>query len=254
MKKDRKLWKMLRMILLVCDLTLLPAAAASASEQLPANENAGTKEISSENGIARAEIPVSVQVVDYTDSKEANVPEEVYQIKLTALDGAPVPADAELKLTGTSSSAFTIEYDRPGIYHYSAALDTSALNGADTAGQYNVHYDTTVYYITVSVLRTEEGTIGTTVSAHKGSENGEKTDLIFTNTYDPIPQTPTELSTEPTTENPPKTPSANPPGNNSPKGSSPKTGDQTPIEMYVVVMVGAAVVLVFLGRRNKKQK
>ena len=128
----------------------------------------------------RVEIPVSVEL-----SGEAPSPEETYTVVLQAVDNAPMPENNTLTITGAGTASFSaISYSTPGVYSYTVAQQA----GSHERG----HYDTTTYYVKVTVTVSEDGTLEAVVAARKDAQmTGEKQSIIFTNTYDPA-ETPTQ--------------------------------------------------------------
>ncbi len=215
----------------------------------------------SAQGIAQAEIPVTVQVLSeqenpIPDSKALQDQDRLWTIRLTAEDDAPLPANPVLRIRGNAASAFRIEYDRLGIYHYRVTQELSSLTAENNTGSDRWNYDTGIYYVTVSVIRAEDGATGTVVSAHRGSTAGDKTDLVFTNTLNTENESETNLpQTESETESQtnPSTQGENDPPKNSSGGKAPKTGDETPLTEYTVLLFGTGAVLVLLIRGRRKR-
>ncbi|MDO4620122.1 MAG: Cna B-type domain-containing protein [Lachnospiraceae bacterium] len=141
----------------------------------------------SADSIASATIPVSVTVGGNEGTAESDIPEETYTFVLEALGDAPLPEQQTLTVTGAGGDAFTIQYQHPGVYQYTLKQDVSALTGEKSSCHDRGRYDTTVYYVTVTVTNTDGGSFGVTVSAHKGGPEEDKTDTEFDNRYDPVP-------------------------------------------------------------------
>ena len=183
-------------------------------------------------------IPVSVKVSGGTPSSE-----ESYTLVLRAADNAPMPEADTLKITGEGTGAFpAISYSAPGVYCYTV----SQQSGSHKRG----HYDETVFYVKVTVTNGESGDLEAVVAAHTDAEmTGEKQDIVFENSYDPIP-TPTK-EPAPTTE-PTKEPEAGPTAapetvqketeTTSTSAKAVKTGDETDMTLWIGMLIGAVCV------------
>ncbi len=137
--------------------------------------------------IATATIPVTVSVSGEEGTLDTDIPEETYTFVLTAVDSAPMPSSDTLTITGSGSASFEIDYSIVGVYQYTVKQDSTNLSGENSTCNDRGNYDDTVYYVTVTVTNTEDGGYGVTVAVHKGSTTGDKVDLAFENTYDPVP-------------------------------------------------------------------
>ncbi len=172
MKKHiRRIWSVV-LAALMC-VALLPVTAHAAT-------------------VATAIIPVSVTVEGEEGTLEADIPEETYTFTLEAVTtNAPLPAETTVTITGTGSAEFSIDYERVGIYQYTITQDSTALTGDNSTYNDRGNYDTTVYYVTVSVINADDGSIGPVVAIHKDDPDSEgKVDgAAFVNTYDPVPYT-----------------------------------------------------------------
>ena len=171
MKKHiRRIWSVV-LAALMC-VALLPVTAHAAT-------------------VATATIPVSVTVEGEEGTLEADIPEETYTFTLEAVTAdAPLPAETTVTITGAGSASYTIDYEKVGVYQYTVTQNATALTGDNSACHDRGNYDTTVYYVTVSVINADDGSIGTVVAVHEGSDEGDKCDkLVFVNTYAPVPYT-----------------------------------------------------------------
>ncbi|MCC8067254.1 MAG: DUF11 domain-containing protein [Clostridiales bacterium] len=139
-----------------------------------------------ESAVATATIPVSVLVSGEDGTLESDIPSETYTFVLATTNGAPMPTSDTVTITGAGSASFTIDYERVGIYEYTLTQDSTALSGANSTCGDRGNYDSSVYYVTVTVQNLEDGTIGVVVAAHKNSTTGDKCDTEFVNTYDPV--------------------------------------------------------------------
>ena len=122
--------------------------------------------------------------------------DETLTVRLTALDGAPMPEgcddEAELDFPArdcrdaddkTLTKTFdTIVYTAPGIYEYAVTQDAGGRKRAD--------YDDTVFYLKVMVAWDTDGELKGHVSVRRDGDDGAKTELLFRNSYrrtDPLP-------------------------------------------------------------------
>ena len=122
--------------------------------------------------------------------------DETLTVRLTALDGAPMPEgcddEAELDFPArdcrdaddkTLTKTFdTIVYTAPGIYEYTVTQDAGGRKRAD--------YDDTVFYLKVMVAWDTDGELKGHVAVRRDGEDGAKTELLFRNSYrstDPLP-------------------------------------------------------------------
>ncbi|MCC8067078.1 MAG: DUF11 domain-containing protein [Clostridiales bacterium] len=139
-----------------------------------------------ESAVATATIPVSVSVSGEEGTLESDIPTETYTFKLATTNGAPMPASDTVTITGAGSASFSIDYERVGVYEYTLTQDSTELSGTNSTCGDRGNYDSTVYYVTVSVVNADDGSIGVIVAAHKDSTTGDKCDTEFVNTYDPV--------------------------------------------------------------------
>lgn len=122
--------------------------------------------------------------------------DETLTVRLTALDGAPMPEgcddEAELDFPArdcrtaddkTLTKTFdAIVYTAPGIYEYTVTQDAGGRKRAD--------YDDTVFYLKVMVAWDTDGELKGHVSVRRDGDDGAKTELLFKNSYrstDPLP-------------------------------------------------------------------
>ncbi|MCD8074688.1 MAG: LPXTG cell wall anchor domain-containing protein [Lachnospiraceae bacterium] len=194
----------------------------------------------SASGIATAVIPVSV---------EADGSEESYTFQLTALNGAAMPEEDTVVITGTGSAKFVVEYSTVGVYRYTVAQKVSETKSGN--------YDSTVYYVTVTVQNTDDGGIAATVAAHRGSAQGDKSEIVFEIESEPETEknTETESAAEPVTElTTDSTESVT--STEATDADSPQTGDDTPTGVWFMAMLTGLVGMLgaFLYRRREQRK
>ena len=113
--------------------------------------------------------------------------DETLTVRLTALDGAPMPEgcddEAELDFPArdcraaddkTLTKTFdTIVYTAPGIYEYTDTQDAGGRQRAD--------YDDTVFYLKVMVAWDTDGELKGHVSVRRDGDDGAKAELLFRN-------------------------------------------------------------------------
>ena len=154
-----------------------------------------------------------------------------------------------------------IEYTEPGEYHYEISQKSGSVK--------NIRYDQSSYEVTVYVLNDGQGGFESEVwASRKGS--GSKTDAIqFVNTRliakkpAAIPVITRIPTTKPTTALKRATTVQGRPGGSTTAvshsvktASSPKTGDNTPLEVFVGILVLSGVMaaaILVLRKRQKKQ-
>lgn len=150
------------LLLVLLYLTLLPAAAFAADP-------------------IDVAVPVTVKVTG-----AAPTPDETYTVRLEPLeDGMPMPGETadheDLTITGAGTKSFPdITFTRVGEYTYKV----TQLAGQNSKG----HYDSTVYYLRITIVNAENGGFDSYVSAHTDKEMLNKTEAIaFVNSYDAAP-------------------------------------------------------------------
>lgn len=122
---------------------------------------------------AVVKLPVSL-----TLSGSVPATQETYSFVLEAVDDAPLPEETTVTITGEGETEFpAISYSEPGVYCYTVS---------ETAGTAErAHYDSTVYYVKVTVLNAQDGGLEAVAVAYTDAAmSGEKTDIRFENTYD----------------------------------------------------------------------
>lgn len=186
---------------------------------LPASVMAAEKNV-------QVELPVSVRL-------EGDVPStaETYTIILKAVDDAPMPSESVLKITGAGTAKFpAISYSVPGVYCYTVSQNVG--------GHERGHYDTTVYYVRVTVTNAENGGLDAAVAVHTDAQmQSAKQDVSFRNTYDKAPSSSSGSSSSGTTA---KT-----------TGTLIQTGQ---INWPVPVLAAAGLVLILAGLISMRKK
>ncbi len=189
---------------------------------------------------------VSIAGIPVAVSLSGNIPkiDEEYEIVLKAEDMAyPMPSGSEdgvynLIVTGANTVTLPgIKYSALGIYTYMI----SQTAGTNELG----NYDDSIYNVIVYITRAEDGSgLESTVVVHRVGETEKLDEIRFHNDYEielpdeEIPGGPTEPPAKPT--DPPHVP---------------KTGDETVIWPYILLFIGAGILLVILGyTKNRKAK
>ena len=196
--------------------------------------------------------------------------DETLTVRLTALDGAPMPEgcddEAELDFPArdcrdaddkTLTKTFdTIVYTAPGIYEYTVTQDAGGRKRAD--------YDDTVFYLKVMVAWDTDGELKGHVSVRRDGDDGAKTELLFKNSYrstDPLPPpvtppyvpdkpmpkptpTPAQPAVTPVPEPPAETTVILPPAEPEPVETLIQTGQ---LLWPVPVLAGGGIALVAVG-------
>ena len=209
----------------------------------------------------RVTLPVSVI---YRNQNSAD--RRVFEYVLSAKEsGVPMPQETELRITvsnGVGRGSFGMsEYTEPGEYHYEISQKSGSVK--------NIRYDKSTYEVTVYVLNDGQGGLVSEVWASKNG-SGSKTDAIqFVNTGLTVTQ---HAATPVTTRMPAVRPTAalrrattvqgRPGGSTTAVShsvktvSSPKTEDNTPLEVFVGILVLSGVMaaaILVLRKRQKKQ-
>lgn len=196
--------------------------------------------------------------------------DETLTVRLTALDGAPMPEgcddEAELDFPArdcraaddkTLTKTFdAIVYTAPGIYEYTVTQDAGGRKRAD--------YDDTVFSLKVMVAWDTDGELKGHVSVRRDGDDGAKTELLFKNSYrstDPLPPpvtppyvpdkptpkpapTPAQPAVTPVPEHPAETTVILPPAEPEPVGALIQTGQ---LLWPVPVLAGGGIALVAVG-------
>ena len=196
--------------------------------------------------------------------------DETLTVRLTALDGAPMPEgcddEAELDFPArdcrsaddkTLTKTFdTIVYTVPGIYEYRVTQDAGGRKRAD--------YDDTVFYLKVMAAWDTDDELKVHVSVRRDGDDGAKTELLFRNSYrstDPLPPpvtppyvpdkptpkpapTPAQPAVTPVPESPAETTVILPPAEPEPVGTLIQTGQ---LLWPVPVLAGGGIALVAAG-------
>lgn len=147
------------------DKAAVPAVCAAVMAVCTA---AGCVEVSAEKSIYEAHIPVKVSDVS------GEIPEgTVFDVELTALDGAPLPEKSSYEVgIGTEFDLGPILFDEPGNFRYT--LTESAGDNEEVVA------DKTVYEILVTVLYRDGELVGAVTAANPGS-TGKMDEIDFMN-------------------------------------------------------------------------
>ena len=182
--------------------------------------------------------------------------DETLTVRLTALDGAPMPEgcddEAELDFPArdcraaddkTLTKTFdTIVYTAPGIYEYTVTQDAGGRKRAD--------YDDTVFYLKVMVAWDTDGELKGHVSVRRDGDDGAKTELLFKNSYRSTDPLPPPVTPPYVPDKPAPTPSAEMPDEVIPAAEPEPVGTliQTGQLLWPVpVLAGGGIALVAVG-------
>ena len=185
-------------------------------QMIPAEENA----ITFQNSYKAEPANVTIEAVKKLEG--GTLKEGQFTFQLKDKDGKAV---AEVKNKEDGAIRFeNLTFDSEGTYEYTI----SEVNDKQTG----VTYDENVYKLTVSVTDDGSGVLSAKVSGDKAT---------FTNHYKA-----TDPKTDPKSDTKPKTPAPDA------KNKVPETGDSSPIALYLVLAVIAAMSGVLVVRRKNK--
>lgn len=142
---------------------------------------------------------------------------------------SPFPSSSKLTLEDGKDGVFHIDFDAPGIYNYEIMV---------MPDDREITYDTTVYTARVSVKETDRGLDAYLFIFDKATQE-KQSEVRFENTLLP----PTEPPTEPQTH-PVSTLTAT---ESTLSGHQPQTGDDTKMEMYLLIAMIASAGLFMLA-------
>ena len=165
-----------------------------------------------------ARIPVGVQLNGEAD--------EQFTVTIQGEEGAPVPEQTTLQLSGGAAGAFEgLTYTEPGDYTYTIR---------QTAGstQY-MTYDDTVYTVVVQVTNAEDGGLTYQIYASGDEDPTSKSAAVgFLNTYAP--------------------PADPAPGGDGGSTTAPRTGDNLSLAAPAGLLAGALVALILLAALRRR--
>ena len=119
-----------------------------------------------------------------------------------------------ITVTGENTGVFqTMEYNKVGVYKYSVWQEAGSNK--------DCKYDSSVYDVTVYVTNSESGE-GLDISAavYRNGEDDKVPEIIFTNKYKEI--------------------------------KAAKTGDETDLTLYIVLIAVSSLIMLLIGRRQKQ--
>ncbi|MCI7812261.1 MAG: FctA domain-containing protein [Lachnospiraceae bacterium] len=187
-----------------------------------------------------AEMPAVTVPVQISLSGTVPDPAEKFVVELVAVDEeCPMPKETKgriytMEVIGAGNFGLpTITYENPGIYKYTIR-QLAGTNPKCT-------YDDTVYEMTVYVTNAEDGSgLEATAILYPDSDGTKQIEAKFHNEY--------ETETEPETEVPEtEQPITEPPSHN------PKTGDESNLSLYMILIGISGAVIVFLLAKNKRK-
>ena len=193
-------------------------------------------------------IPVSVVLKEQGTSESVTT-----EILLEGEGEVPAPTKRSIRIKGTGKGNFQgIHFTAPGIYEY-RIYQNSGNNP-------KVQYDKRIYYLRITVINSEEGGLEASVATYTDSRReGKKSEIHFVNTY--------ERETTPSPTSSVKTVNSANPSVKTVKRTSvqavktstkPKTGDVTPIMLWIGLLGAASIVLliilyIFVKKQNKNR-
>ena len=190
--------------------------------------------------LQRTEIPVSTETSGQIPARA-----EIFTVIMEAVNDAPLPEKTEIQTDGTGHASFIMDYGTPGAYCYRIWQKP----GSNSRG----HYDSTVYYIKITVTNGENNKLESAAAVYRDSEmKGKKSEIIFTNTYEKKknpaikPQADSgggqTVQKNTAVQNVQKTVT----GQSVKTSTKPKTGDNTPVLFWAVLLGGTGIILVVL--------
>jgi len=122
--------------------------------------------------------PVTDDPIEVEKAVAGTPPEDLeFRFVLTPVNGAPMPENNEITVTGAGQAAFgAITYSVPGIYIYTITEIDGGLS--------NWSYDASVYTLTVEVAEDEDGQLAVNRAFTKTGQPAEK--AVFTNSYSDV--------------------------------------------------------------------
>lgn len=190
--------------------------------------------------VFKTEIPVSTEVTGDVPSNAEN-----FIIIMEAVNDAPLPEKTEIQTDGTGHASFIMDYGTPGAYCYRIWQKP----GSNSRG----HYDSSVYYIKITVTNGENNKLESAAAVYRDSEmKGKKSEIIFTNTYEKKkspaikPQVNNGGSQTVQKHTAVQTMQKTVSGQSMKTSTKPKTGDNTPVLFWAVLLGGTGIILVVL--------
>ena len=189
---------------------------------------------------------VRIPVEQMFDSKDTDVPDEFYYIMTTDQSDAPMPAGStdkrySWKMKNNTTAEITISVTTAGEYHY------RIYQAAEKTDDYK--YDQSSYGVIVKAYYNEHNQLK--VAAVIVNEQGEKIEKItFKNKYvgqdksDPAKQPEPDTVSQPNTKPKPD------------KSKNAKTGDDTPVIGYLILLFGSVIglgAIISDQQRRKKE-
>lgn len=154
--------------------TLLAAPLLAAVLLLATLLDAGNVQAADMAGAYQCSITIPVQVTVSGDT----APQENYTFTMkTETDGAPMPTESTLTVTGSGTGSFApITYTAPGDYIYRITQTADTTKG--------MTYDSSGYQVTVRVVNAENGSLAAEIWAVKNDSNQKVDSIAFHNQYD----------------------------------------------------------------------
>lgn len=164
-----------------------------------------------------------------------------FTFELEAVDGAPMPQDNTVTITGEGTAKFgEITYDVPEDYCYTIREKQQTITG------YTM--DTTVYDVTVQVTTDDQGVLTAAVYMGKDGDTAKSEKAVFTNRY----KAPDPGATPTATPTPTPLPTEEGGTTGGSTFTLPQTGDLS--QPFVWVVLGLAALLILAVLVVKKQR
>ena len=152
----------------------------------------------------------------------------------------PLPVESVIRVDNGRTGHFHIDFTETGEYHYLIKAGFSTEDGEREANE--------VFRLTVTVHERDDGSLFTS-SVINSRNTTEKLEQIHFQKTSATTTQPSKATTQPSeaTTRPPQTPS-NPDNPDSPnKPGTPRTGDESHLSAYVLVVIAASAGLFFLA-------
>lgn len=222
----------------------------------------------------------------YTTTDESA--DSVFHYTVKPNEDAPLPAEADANgvfsykgATGSgekkddktvflNTGTLTFTFTSPGVYSYELSANLDIDNKKDKVERY--HFDPRKYTVYFYIVNAEEGGMKLEMLTAEDDHDVKPNEVIFDPSYkdpdqpkpepEPEPETPDEPDTpvqpdKPDTPVKPAKPSkggkiVRHSSGKSGKSGNPKTGDDTNVIPYILLMLGSGAAIVFIIGRRKK--
>lgn len=186
--------------------------------------------------VSASEVPAATVSIEVENKIAGNTPprdEEFTFILVPDDDSFPAPENSTVKIGGSGKASFDkIVFHKIGEYHYSIYEKND--------GVANYEYDSSVYHLAILVYLNDDNTLTANVKLQKDMENAKQSAIVFQNRYTKpdCPSTKPESTSVKT---------------NTTLTAMPKTGDNTHIMFwFMLIAISGVGLLVFARERRKK--